>query len=58
MILLDGKDVVPEVHAVLDKIRDFSEGVRSGKWIGSTRKPLKVPFHSSWDGFGSGLGDM
>ena len=31
---------VPQVHAVLDKIRRFSEDVRSGKWLGATGKPL------------------
>src|ERR1700724_2716736 len=29
-IMVDGKDVVPEVHAVLDKMAEFSEKVRSG----------------------------
>jgi len=40
-ILVDGKDVVPDVHAVLDKIKDFTEKVRSGEWVGATGKPLK-----------------
>ena len=29
---VDGKDVVPEVHAVLDSIAAFSAAVRSGEW--------------------------
>ena len=29
----DGKNVVPDVWQVLDKIRDFSERVRSGSWV-------------------------
>uniref|UniRef100_A0A3Q7J5N2 Glucose-6-phosphate isomerase n=1 Tax=Solanum lycopersicum TaxID=4081 RepID=A0A3Q7J5N2_SOLLC len=37
----DGKNVVPEVWHVLDKIRDFSERVRSGSWVGATGKALK-----------------
>lgn len=39
-LLVDGKDVVPSVHAVLEKISAFSETVRSGKWLGATGKPL------------------
>lgn len=39
-LFVDGEDVVPEVHAVLDKISSFSETVRTGKWLGSTGKPL------------------
>src|SRR5512147_2229768 len=33
-ILVDGKDVVPEVHAVLDRMSDFAGRVRSGAWKG------------------------
>jgi glucose-6-phosphate isomerase len=40
-ILLDGKNVVPEVHAVLDKMANFSERVRSGAWKGHTGKRIK-----------------
>eukprot|EP00245_Coleochaete_scutata_P004800 TRINITY_DN177_c0_g5_i1.p1 TRINITY_DN177_c0_g5~~TRINITY_DN177_c0_g5_i1.p1 ORF type:complete len:573 (-),score=108.68 TRINITY_DN177_c0_g5_i1:883-2601(-) len=36
----NGKNVVPEVHAVLDKIAEFSERVRSGEWVGATGKAL------------------
>jgi len=39
-MLVGGKDVVPEVHTVLDRISAFSEKVRSGSWLGSTGKPL------------------
>ncbi|HMB07661.1 MAG TPA: glucose-6-phosphate isomerase [Isosphaeraceae bacterium] len=35
-IVVDGEDVVPQVHAVLDKMADFSERVRSGAWTGHT----------------------
>ena len=40
-IMVDGVDVVPPVHAVLDKMADFSERVRSGEWEGYTGKPIK-----------------
>ena len=40
-ILVDGKDVVPEVHAVLDRMADFAERVRSGAWLGHTGKRIK-----------------
>ncbi|HTV61242.1 MAG TPA: glucose-6-phosphate isomerase [Verrucomicrobiae bacterium] len=40
-ILVDGKNVVPEVHAVLDKMADFSNCVRSGEWKGHTGKPIR-----------------
>ncbi|KAK7409969.1 hypothetical protein VNO78_00417 [Psophocarpus tetragonolobus] len=41
VIQSDGKDVVPEVWKVLDKIQEFSESVRSGTWVGATGKALK-----------------
>jgi glucose-6-phosphate isomerase len=40
-ILVDGKDVVPEVHAVLDRMAEFSNRVRSGEWKGHTGKRIK-----------------
>src|SRR6516225_4828682 len=40
-ILVDGKNVVPEVHAVLDKMADFSNRVRSGDWKGHTGKRIR-----------------
>ncbi|KAF2299919.1 hypothetical protein GH714_005955 [Hevea brasiliensis] len=36
----DGKNVVPDVWNVLDKIKQFSEKVRNGSWVGATGKPL------------------
>jgi glucose-6-phosphate isomerase len=41
VIRVDGVDVVPEVHAVLDKMADFSTRVRSGAWKGHTGKRIK-----------------
>ena len=40
-IIVDGKDVVPEVHAVLDKMADFCNRVRSGAWKGHTGKRIR-----------------
>ncbi|CAH1424876.1 unnamed protein product [Lactuca virosa] len=36
----DGKNVVPDVWQVLDKIKEFSDKVRNGSWVGATGKPL------------------
>jgi glucose-6-phosphate isomerase len=40
-ILVDGKDVVPEVHAVLDAMSAFANRVRSGSWKGHTGKRIR-----------------
>jgi len=40
-ILVDGKDVVPEVHEVLDRMAAFCRRVRSGDWLGHTGKPIR-----------------
>jgi glucose-6-phosphate isomerase len=40
-ILVDGKNVVPEVHAVLDKMSDFAQRIRSGQWKGHTGKRIR-----------------
>src|SRR6516162_3534247 len=40
-IVVDGKNVVPEVHAVLDKMSNFSNRVRSGSWTGHTGKRIR-----------------
>lgn len=40
-IEVDGSDVVPEVHAVLDRMAEFSDRVRSGAWKGFTGKRIR-----------------
>ncbi|CAN5884202.1 glucose-6-phosphate isomerase [soil metagenome] len=40
-IVVDGKDVVADVHAVLDRMAAFSNRVRSGQWKGHTGKPIR-----------------
>ena len=40
-IMVDGKDVVPDVHAVLDAMTEFSNRVRSGAWKGHTGKRIR-----------------
>jgi len=40
-IVVDGENVVPEVHAVLDKMAAFADSIRSGAWTGHTGKPIR-----------------
>ena len=40
-ILVDGKNVVPDVHAVLDRMANFSSRVRNGEWKGHTGKRIR-----------------
>jgi glucose-6-phosphate isomerase len=40
-IRVGGRDVVPEVHAVLDRMSAFAAKVRSGAWLGYTNRPIK-----------------
>src|ERR1700726_2956410 len=40
-IVVDGENVVPQIHAVLDKMADFSNRVRSGTWKGHTGKRIR-----------------
>jgi len=39
-ILVDGRDVMPEINRVLGQMRTFSEQVRGGRWRGATGKPI------------------
>ena len=41
VIVVDGENVVPQVHAVLDKMANFSDRVRSGAWLGHTGKRIR-----------------
>jgi glucose-6-phosphate isomerase len=40
-IVVDGENVVPKVHAVLDRMADFSNRIRSGEWKGHTGKRIR-----------------
>ncbi len=40
-IIVDGVDVVPEVHAVLERMAAFSDQIRSGQWLGHTGKRIR-----------------
>ena len=40
-IMVDGEDVVPPVHQVLEKMAGFAEKIRSGEWKGYTGKPIR-----------------
>ncbi|THF88073.1 glucose-6-phosphate isomerase [Deinococcus sp. KSM4-11] len=40
-VMVDGRNVVPDVHDVLDRMAAFADQVRSGTWLGYTGKPLK-----------------
>jgi glucose-6-phosphate isomerase len=40
-IVIDDKNVVPEVHAVLDRMSDFAQRIRSGAWVGYTGRPIR-----------------
>lgn len=52
----DGNDVVPEVHAVLNRMRDVSERVRNGEWRGYTGEPIRTVINIGIGG--SGLGPL
>jgi glucose-6-phosphate isomerase len=41
-ILVDGQDVVPEVHLVLDRMAGFADQIRSGAWTGHTGKRIRT----------------
>lgn len=41
VINVDGKNVVPDVHEVLDRMGEFADQIRAGKWLGYTGKPIK-----------------
>ncbi len=39
-IIVDGNDVMPQINAVLEKIKSFSDSVRNGTWLGATGKKI------------------
>lgn len=39
-VLVDGKNIIPEIHAVLDRMREFSEKIHSGEWKGFSGKRI------------------
>jgi glucose-6-phosphate isomerase len=41
VVLEDGKNIIPEVHRVLDRMENFSDRVRSDMWTGYTGKPIR-----------------
>jgi len=41
-LVVDGQNVVEDVHAVLDKMGDFTDRLRSGEWTGSTGERIKT----------------
>jgi glucose-6-phosphate isomerase len=41
-IVVDGHDVVPDVHAVLDRMAAFADAVRGGRWTGHTGQPMRA----------------
>jgi glucose-6-phosphate isomerase len=40
-IVVDGTDVVPEVHAVLDRMARFADAIRAGEWTGHTGRRIR-----------------
>ena len=40
-IIVDGQNIVPQIHAVLDRMQDFSDRVRSGEWKGHTGRRIR-----------------
>lgn len=40
-VFVDERDVVPDIHAVLDHMTQFAQAVRSGEWSGHTGKPIR-----------------
>ncbi len=39
-VMLDGKDVMPDIRRVLQQMREFSDAVRQGRWLGYTGRPI------------------
>ena len=56
-IVVDGEDVVPQVHAVLDRMADFAGRIRCGAWKGHTGKPIRNVDQHRHRRLGPGPGD-
>ena len=56
-IVVDGANVVPEVHAVLDKMAAFADRIRSGEWKGHTGKRIRNIINIGIGGSDLGPGD-
>ena len=56
-IMAEGKDVVPEVHAVLDRMGAFAARVRDGSWTGHTGKRIRTVINIGIGGSYLGAGD-
>ena len=41
-VLVDGHDVIPDVHEVLDRMGTFADRVRNGQWVGATGEPIRT----------------
>src|SRR5262249_60910163 len=55
-IAVDGKNVVPDVHAVLDKMAAFANRIRNGEWKGHTGKRIPNAINSGIGGPDPGAG--
>lgn len=44
-VLLDGADIMPDIRRTLDRMRDISDRLRSGEWLGYTGKPIRDIIH-------------
>ena len=53
-LVVDGQDVVADVHAVLDKMGAFADQVRSGEWLGFTGQPIRTVVNIGIGGSDSG----
>jgi glucose-6-phosphate isomerase len=49
-IMVDGEDVVPEVHEVLHRMAAFAARVRSGEWVGATGKRIRTVVNIGFGG--------
>ncbi len=56
-IVVDGRNVVPEVHAVLDRMAEFADRLRGGEWTGHTGKPHPQRGQHRHRRLGPGAGD-